>query len=162
MEHDYKGMKAPPKVATEAGVDLHRVLRGVPSDCVDLLDKMLTFLPEDRLSWTKHYNTHLQGLPEENWKGTARPASSSLETAVGPAMSRIEDDDAWERVAQLADRDMSNVLGASSARPGGAAGRAPGPRGLSPSAGRGCPTAAPESAASKALVAAAAAAVGVG
>ena len=30
---------------------------------------------------------------------------------MGPAMSRIEDDDAWERVAQhRADRDMSNVL----------------------------------------------------
>ena len=30
---------------------------------------------------------------------------------LGPAMSRIEDDDAWERVAQhKADRDMSNVL----------------------------------------------------
>ena len=85
----------------------------MPSDCVDLLDKMLTFLPEDRLSLDEALqHPYLQGLPEGKLE---RDGSSGFlepsETAVGPAMSRIEDDDAWERVAQhRADRDMSNVL----------------------------------------------------
>jgi len=89
------------------------VLRGVPSDCVDLLDKMLTFLPEDRLSLDEALqHPYLKDIQETDIQ---RQGSSGFlepsETAVGPAMSRIEDDDAWERVAQhRADRDMSNVL----------------------------------------------------
>ena len=114
LEHDYKGMKAYlRRLQPRQASDLHRVLRGVPSDCVDLLDKMLTFLPEDRLSLDEALqHPYLQGLPEGKLE---RDGSSGFlepsETAVGPAMSRIEDDDAWERVAQhRADRDMSNVL----------------------------------------------------
>ena len=114
LEHDYKGMKAYlRRLQPRQASDLHRVLRGVPSDCVDLLDKMLTFLPEDRLSLDEALqHPYLKDIQETDIQ---RQGSSGFlepsETAVGPAMSRIEDDDAWERVAQhRADRDMSNVL----------------------------------------------------
>ena len=79
LEHDYKGMKAYlRRLQPRQASDLHRVLRGVPSDCVDLLDKMLTFLPEDRLSLDEAYNTRTsRGSRKENWNGTAHRASSS-------------------------------------------------------------------------------------
>ena len=68
--------------------DLHRVLRGVPSDCVDLLDKMLTFLPEDRLAiaWMKHYNTPTsRASPKANLEsGRPRPASRTVGDGGGP------------------------------------------------------------------------------
>ena len=129
LEHDYKGMKAYlRRLQPRQASDLHRVLRGVPSDCVDLLDKMLTFLPEDRLSLDEApQHPYLQGLPEGKLE---RDGSSGFlepsETAVGPAMSRIEDDDAWERVAQHArTATCRTCFGASSALPFriGAAGR---------------------------------------
>lgn len=116
LEHDYKGMKAYlRRLQPRQPSDLQRVLRGVPSECVDLLDKMLTFLPEDRLSLDKALEHPYLALPPQTEQTVSRSMSSGFlqpsETAVGPAMSRIEDDDAWERVAQhRADRDMSNVL----------------------------------------------------
>ena len=55
----------PPEVQPRQASDLHRVLRGVPSDCVDLLDKMFRFLPEDRLSLDESLTTPLPpGAPE--------------------------------------------------------------------------------------------------
>ena len=117
LEHDYKGMKAYlRRLQPRQASDLHRVLRGVPSDCVDLLDKMLTFLPEDRLSLDEALqHPYLQGLPEGKLerdgssgflsprrRPSARPCRASRTTTLGSASRSTG------RIG------MSNVLGASS------------------------------------------------
>ncbi|EGB08103.1 hypothetical protein AURANDRAFT_5892, partial [Aureococcus anophagefferens] len=51
LEHDYKGMKAYlRRLQPRAPSDLARVVPNVDPSALDLLDKMLKFLPEDRLS----------------------------------------------------------------------------------------------------------------
>ena len=119
LAHDYKGMKAYlRRLQPRAPSDLARLLPGAPADAVDLLDSMLKFLPEDRpsldtvLDHAYLRKTAAEARAVSEAERSARPAFlPPSETAVGPAMSRIEDDDAWERVAQhKADRDMSNVL----------------------------------------------------
>jgi len=119
LEHDYKGMKAYlRRLQPRAPSDLAKIVPNVDAAAIDLLDKMLAFLPEDRLdvdSIIDHaYLAYADGEPRDD-----RPVSPDgpayhlrpSTTAVGPAMSKIEDDDAWEHVAQhKADKDMSDVL----------------------------------------------------
>ena len=50
LDHDYKGMKAYlRRLQPREPTPLQGVLRAAPPDAVDLLDKMLAFLPEARL-----------------------------------------------------------------------------------------------------------------
>ena len=107
-----------PRLQPRAPSDLARVVPNVDPSALDLLDKMLKFLPEDRLSvediLEHDYLAYAPGEPRDN-----RPVSPDgpayhlrpSTTAVGPALSQVEDDDAWENVAQhKADKDMSDVL----------------------------------------------------
>ena len=116
LEHDYKGMKAYlRRLQPREPSDLARLLPGAPADAVDLLDSMLKFLPEDRPPLDEVLKHRYLARGESDASGGGRSSERTFlprsDTAVGPAMSRIEDDDAWERVAQhKADRDMSNVL----------------------------------------------------
>jgi len=113
LEHDYKGMKAYlRRLQPRAPSDLGRLVPGAPPEALDLLDRTLKFLPEDRLS-TRAILEHpylAGGAGEDEGLKAPRHLQPSI-TAVGPVLSQIEDDDAWERVAQRkADQDMSNVL----------------------------------------------------
>ena len=119
LEHDYKGMKAYlRRLQPRAPSDLARVVPNVDPSALDLLDKMLKFLPEDRLSVEDILeHEYLAYAPGEHRDD--RPVSPDgpayhlrpSTTAVGPALSQVEDDDAWENVAQhKADKDMSDVL----------------------------------------------------
>ncbi|KAH8048480.1 MAP kinase [Aureococcus anophagefferens] len=95
LEHDYKGMKAYlRRLQPRAPSDLARVVPNVDPSALDLLDKMLKFLPEDRLS--------VEDILDHEYLAYARASRDD---------TPVEDDDAWENVAQhKADKDMSDVL----------------------------------------------------
>ncbi|KAJ1450240.1 kinase-like domain-containing protein [Pelagophyceae sp. CCMP2097] len=132
LEHDYKRLKAflrklPPQEPT----DLADVVRVDDRQALDLLDRMLAFAPEKRLdirSALRH--DYLRQTPAEVAEAEAeaaqRPSTAQSQasdasedrphlristTALGPAMGQLEDDEAWERVAQhKADEQMSTLL----------------------------------------------------
>merc|ERR1711924_338841 len=141
LEHDYKGMKAYlRRLQPRQASDLHRVLRGVPSDCVDLLDKMLTFLPEDRLSLDEALqHPYLQGLPEGKLGGRLLGLPRALGNGRGPGhvahrgRRRLGARRAAPRGSGYVERSVA-ARRALSFRIS-AAGRAAGPRGARPSAG---------------------------
>lgn len=136
LENDYRGMKAYlRRLARVDKVPLKRIFPAADERALDLLEQMLAFSPDRRISVLdalKHdylepvsaNSNHAQRVtyPSSDdpsagydWSPTSSQKSANAErpssAALGPAMSQLEDDEAWERVAQHeADADMSRVL----------------------------------------------------
>jgi len=134
LENDYRGMKAYlRRLAKVDKVPLERVFPAADPRALDLLEHMLAFSPEKRIavldalhhdylapSSTSSSKSRSVAYPDSDagydWSPCARPHKPQHEhrpssAALGPAMSQLEDDEAWERVAQHeADADMSRVL----------------------------------------------------
>jgi len=164
LDNDYRGMKnylrRLPAVET---VPLQQIFPAADAKAIDLLEKMLAFSPDQRISISEalahgyltspsssrattprdttttttqsHEDgfTRLKASPSDgeletpattgprqpdhrdagfgDWSPPKTLTSRPSKTALGPAMSQLEDDEAWERVAQHeADADMSRVL----------------------------------------------------